>query len=243
MATIVFPARLTGVSFDVNTFDTIAWSPADSIIGSGSQTESFGNHGNSIFQLVTPVPPNIGGPPFDLSTLGGATGPITQAIVTYADAGTYSTAGPGADYSFFSWGNTHTQADGASWSSSGTWDATTYFYDPPFTETQIEDLPTYDWIAFAVGGNIENGVTLGYELTVLSIEFTYGSAAPVVTDVAPTHGDASGGTVVTLTGTGFTGTTTASFNGSDTLFSPSSDTSGTCVTPAHAVGVVTVTVS
>ena len=71
----------------------------------------------------------------------------------------------------------------------------------------------------------------------------YGASAPVVTDVSPSHGDLAGGTVVTLTGTGFTGTTTATFNGSTTTFTPSSDVSGTCVTPAHAVGDVTVSVS
>lgn len=75
------------------------------------------------------------------------------------------------------------------------------------------------------------------------VEVNYGSAAPVVTDVSPTHGDARGGTVVTLTGTGFTGTTIATFNGSTTAFTPNGDTSGTCVTPSHAVGAVTVTVS
>jgi hypothetical protein len=75
------------------------------------------------------------------------------------------------------------------------------------------------------------------------VEVDYGAVAPVVTDVTPTHGDKAGGTVVTLTGTGFTGATSALFGATAVLFTPSSDTSGTCVSPAHAVGQVTVTVA
>lgn len=73
--------------------------------------------------------------------------------------------------------------------------------------------------------------------------FDVAPPTPIVTDVTPTHGDVEGGTVVTLTGTGFTGTTTATFGNTTTVFTPSSDTSGTCVSPAHATGTVTVTVS
>jgi hypothetical protein len=71
---------------------------------------------------------------------------------------------------------------------------------------------------------------------------TYTIGGAVVTDVSPTHGDKAGGTVVTLTGTGFTGATVATFNGSSTALTVSSDTSATCVAPAHAVGEVTVSV-
>lgn len=78
---------------------------------------------------------------------------------------------------------------------------------------------------------------------IFAIIGTYAASAPVVTDVSPSHGDAAGGTVVTLTGTGFTGMTTASFGATTTAFTPASDVSGTCVSPAHATGEVTVTVS
>lgn len=71
----------------------------------------------------------------------------------------------------------------------------------------------------------------------------YGSA-PVVTDVSPSHGDAAGGTVVTLTGTGLDTGTNAFFNGTAaTDYQASSSTSATCISPAHAVGTVTVTVA
>jgi len=71
----------------------------------------------------------------------------------------------------------------------------------------------------------------------------YGSD-PVVTDVSPAKGDAAGGTVVTLTGTDFTGATTVLFG--ETTASGvvvTSDTSITCVAPEHTAGPVTVSVS
>jgi hypothetical protein len=70
------------------------------------------------------------------------------------------------------------------------------------------------------------------------------TAAPTVTSVSPLTGVQAGGTAVTITGTGF------SF-GAQVLFDASaatsevvvSDTSITCLTPAHAAGAVTVTVT
>lgn len=78
---------------------------------------------------------------------------------------------------------------------------------------------------------------------IFAIIGTYSASAPVVTDVSPTHGDAAGGTVVTLTGTDLDLGTNAFFNGTAASgYSASSSTSATCVTPEHAVGPVTVTV-
>lgn len=68
--------------------------------------------------------------------------------------------------------------------------------------------------------------------------------SPVVTNVDPTHGDAAGGTVVTLTGTGFTGATSVLFGGTVApSFTVNSDTSIVCVSPPHAYGETTVTVT
>lgn len=237
MATKTFPGSTSGVVFTTNTFTTVAWAPADGYVGSGSQTETAGNHSNLIA-----IGPDF---PFDLSTLGATAGNITQAIVTYAHAGTYATAGPGANYDFTNFNETHTQAEGAAWSSSSTFDATLFFTDGLTYFTDMADLPAYPWYpAFAGGGNIENGVTFGYTISVLSIEFTYTPAGAVVTDVSPTHGDLAGGTVVTLTGTGFTGATSVLFGSTEaTDIVVASDTSLTCIAPAHAVGDVAVSVS
>ena len=73
--------------------------------------------------------------------------------------------------------------------------------------------------------------------------FTYTTTVPTLTNVSPNNGGAVGGTAVTLTGTLFTGTTDVKFGGtSATSIVVVGPTSITCVTPAHAVGAVTVQV-
>ncbi|WP_197464264.1 IPT/TIG domain-containing protein [Microbacterium sp. TNHR37B] len=73
-------------------------------------------------------------------------------------------------------------------------------------------------------------------------EFTY-LAAPEVTDLDPTSGPETGGTVVTITGTGFTGATAVTFDGAPgTAFTVVSDTEIQVTTPAHAPGAVDVVV-
>ncbi len=68
--------------------------------------------------------------------------------------------------------------------------------------------------------------------------------APSVTAVSPASGGTSGGTPVTVTGTGFLSGATVSLGGS-ACTSPTvvSTTSITCSTPAHAAGAVAVTVT
>jgi energy-converting hydrogenase Eha subunit A len=67
---------------------------------------------------------------------------------------------------------------------------------------------------------------------------------PVVTGVSPAAGPASGGTSVTITGTGFTGATAVKFGGTAaTSFSVKSDTSITATSPAGQAGAVDVTVT
>ena len=135
-----------------------------------------------------------------------------------------------------------------------TFDAT----NPPFTTPTPTDaassidagaswvhevVPSGSWFGPLAWDNT-NGIFAVYDpVTTVDVLVGTFSVAAIVTSVDPTHGDKAGGTVVTLGGTGFTGKTIATFNGSTTLFTPSSDTAGTCITPAHAVGQVTVTVS
>jgi hypothetical protein len=77
-------------------------------------------------------------------------------------------------------------------------------------------------------------------------QYTYQAPAPVpaVTGVSPASGPAGGGTTVTITGSGFTGATAVKF-GSSTAASVTvvSSTRITAVTPAHAPGTVTITVT
>ncbi|MBH0024910.1 IPT/TIG domain-containing protein [Salinibacterium sp. SWN248] len=64
---------------------------------------------------------------------------------------------------------------------------------------------------------------------------------PVISDVDPSSGPATGGTAVTITGTGFTGSTGVTFDGdAGTTFTVVSDTEITVTSPAHAAGDVDV---
>jgi len=77
----------------------------------------------------------------------------------------------------------------------------------------------------------------------LQVVAQFGSI-PVVTNVSPSHGDLSGGTLVTLGGTGFTGATSVLFGSTPaTSLHVQSDTALTCLAPAHATGTVTVSVA
>jgi hypothetical protein len=69
-------------------------------------------------------------------------------------------------------------------------------------------------------------------------------AAPAVTAVSPATGPASGGTTVTINGTGFTGATKVSFGpDAGTGVTVVSSTQITVASPAHAAGKVNVKVT
>jgi hypothetical protein len=66
-------------------------------------------------------------------------------------------------------------------------------------------------------------------------KFTYTAPVPVVTSISPSSGTPAGGTTVTVTGTGFTGTTTVFFGTiAASSFTVVSDTEITAVSPAQA---------
>jgi O-glycosyl hydrolase len=67
-------------------------------------------------------------------------------------------------------------------------------------------------------------------------------AAPAVTGVTPISGLTTGGQTVTITGSGFTGATDVFFGSSAAVFTVVSDTQLTATAPAHAVGIIDVTV-
>jgi hypothetical protein len=82
--------------------------------------------------------------------------------------------------------------------------------------------------------------------TSAALTFTYEAVAtspPVVALVSPLTGPETGGTAVTVTGTGFTGATAVSFDGVAATFTVDSDTSISATTPAHAAGPVAVSVT
>ena len=73
--------------------------------------------------------------------------------------------------------------------------------------------------------------------------FTY-DATPTVSAISPAYGVTTGGTVVTLTGSGFTGATAVSIGGTAaTNVNVVSDTTLTATTPAHAAGAASVLIT
>jgi hypothetical protein len=74
--------------------------------------------------------------------------------------------------------------------------------------------------------------------------YTYVSAVPTFTSIAPSTGPIAGGTSVTITGSGFTGATGVTLGGTAaTSVTVVSDTSITATTPFHSAGVVNVIVT
>ena len=72
--------------------------------------------------------------------------------------------------------------------------------------------------------------------------FTY-TGGPTVTAVSPKAGPITGGTVVTITGSGFTGATSVTFGGTAaTTYTVTNDTTISATSPAHAAGTVDVLV-
>lgn len=78
---------------------------------------------------------------------------------------------------------------------------------------------------------------------VLVIVAPPGAVVPVVTSISPTSGSTLGGTPVTITGTGFTGATSASVGALLTSFVVVNDTTITGVTAVHTAGIVDVVVT
>ncbi len=91
-------------------------------------------------------------------------------------------------------------------------------------------------------GAVDVAVTTSGGTGTLTNGYTY-QAAPAVTSVSPNGGPLAGGTVVTITGTNFTGGSGATFGGAAcTAFTVVSNTSITCTTPAGS-GAVNVVVT
>lgn len=144
--------------------------------------------------------------------------------------------------------------DGTKWVDAGTQALTTSFADyslPSFTVSRDVLLAWANGYGVRVRTAMVAGsyTSHGY-LGAVAVTATYEApAVPTVTAVSPAGGAATGGTTVTITGTGF------QFNGQDVVsgvtiggvactdIDVQSDTTLTCVTGAHAVGAVDVVVT
>lgn len=75
------------------------------------------------------------------------------------------------------------------------------------------------------------------------IGFTYTIATPVISTVVPNQGPVTGNTVVTLTGSAFSGATTVRFGATAAAFTLVSPTQATATAPAGTAGTVNVTIT
>ena len=96
------------------------------------------------------------------------------------------------------------------------------------------------WVSGSLSVNVT--VTGPSGTSVETRTFTYYRPL-AVTSISPTSGPADGGTLVTVTGTGFTGATDVDFGSNAASFTVVSDTQITATAPAHAAGAVHVTVT
>ncbi|WP_248704796.1 choice-of-anchor G family protein [Curtobacterium sp. MWU13-2055] len=137
-------------------------------------------------------------------------------------------------------------------SGTGFTDASTVSVDgsDPITPDSVSDdgteltFTTPAHTAGAVPVTVTNGSG-----TSAPLPYTYNpapAAVPTISALDPDNGPAAGGTVVTVTGTGFTDDSTVSVDGSDPITPDSVSADGTTLTfttPAHAAGDVEVTVT
>jgi len=82
----------------------------------------------------------------------------------------------------------------------------------------------------------------GTSVNTAADDYTYGDL-PVVTSLSPATGPIAGGTVVTITGTGFTGTNSVTFGGTAAAITAVTATTITVTAPAHTAGTVDVLVT
>jgi hypothetical protein len=120
----------------------------------------------------------------------------------------------------------------------GTTNATSYTFNSDTSITATAPAGT-------TGTTVDVTVTNpgGTSATSTADQFTY-ETAPTVTAVSPTSGPLAAGTVVTITGTNFTGASTVKFGTTNAVtFAVTSSTTITATAPAGTAGAVDVTVT
>lgn len=110
--------------------------------------------------------------------------------------------------------------------------------------TQVNDTTLTVTAPAHAAGTVDVLVTTGQgtSANTAADDYLYGDL-PTVTSISPTTGPIAGGTVVTITGTGFTGATSVTFGGTAAVFSVTNATTISATAPAHTAGTVDVLVT
>lgn len=217
---------ITGTGFTGATTVTFGGTPAASFtVDSGTQ--------------ITATAPAGAAGTVDVSvtTIGGASANTAADDYTYVAAPTIAglapTAGPTA-------GGTAVTITGTGLTGAT---SVTFGGTPATSFTVVSDTQIVAISPAATAGAVDVAVsTVGGTATAAGA-YTY-VAAPTITSLSPSQGPETGGTAVTITGTGFTGASSVSFAGTPaTSFTVVSDTQIVATAPVGTAGSVDVTVA
>ncbi|WP_345718827.1 beta strand repeat-containing protein [Kineosporia mesophila] len=213
----------------------------------GASSVSFGSTAATSFTVdsgtrITAVAPagTAGAVDVRVTTVGGTSGVVGGDVYTYVAAPTVTLVAPSAGP--LAGGSTvvvtGTGFTGASAVSFGSGSATSYVVNSATQITAVAppgSAGTVDVRVTAVGGT---------SAVVVADRFSY-QAAPAITGLSPTHGPVGGGTLVSITGSSFTGATTVTFDGiaAAGVIAVSTDTLIIAQAPAHVAGPVSVVVT
>ena len=191
---------------------------------------------DSATQITAEAPSGTGPVDVTVSTVGGPSAIVASGEFTYVPAPLVSSISPtfGPES-----GGTVVTITGADFTG-----ATAVTFGVTGAAFTVDSATQITASAPAGAGTVDVTVTTagGTSSTSAADQFTY-VPAPVVTSIAPVNGPQSGGTVVTITGTEFTGATAVAFGATPaTSFTVNSATQITAVAPS-GTGTLDITVT